>query len=135
MWVDLIFRQLTKYISLFATIVFLTASARGDGITFGKAKVSSLTQNSETDVDLTISDSQMTIQGKKGSRIKTEIPYSAIQKMSYGQIKHHRILSGAAVMPISPGMGALIMASKSKTNYLIVDYVSGENREITGIAD
>lgn len=71
----------------------------------------------------------MTIQGKKTSSVKIEIPYSSIQKMSYGQIKHHRIMSGAAVMPISPGLGAIIMASKSKSNYLIVDYVSGETRE------
>ena len=45
-----------------------------------------------------------------------------LDKLSYEYTKKHRITTGALVMIFSLGAGAVVMLTKSKSNWLYIDY-------------
>jgi hypothetical protein len=104
------------------TLVMLSTVWAEDAV-FHDSRLSRLDENKETKIDLTISDAGFTIQERKGSPF--EIRYSSIQKISYEYARHHRLVGGAMLMAASPLAGIIVMATKTKSHWLVVDYVSG----------
>lgn len=101
--------------------------------TFTKAKYSSVKQPNEANVDLTVDDSKIVIKGKgkKAKGIDLEIPYGAIDAMSYEMASRHRVGEGAALMTVSLGAGAILMATKTKSHWLSIDHHDGEVKQET----
>lgn len=116
-----------------ALIITLVRVGHAEGTTFSKIKYSSLKQPKEVDVILSITDSKILIKakGKKGSGIDMEIPYSSIEAMSYELAARHRVAEGAAVMALSLGAGAILMATKTKSHWLDIQYHEGDAKQLT----
>jgi hypothetical protein len=51
-----------------------------------------------------------------------EVPYAAVDKLSYEFSRKHRITEGAFVMVLWVPAGAVVMLTKSKSHWLYVDY-------------
>jgi hypothetical protein len=106
--------------------------ARGaDDVTFHKSRYSSAKEPREADVSLTITDSKMLIRGTKENGLKIEIPYSSIDSMAYEVAARHRVGEGAGVALLSPGAGFVLMATKTKSHWLDIDYHEGEVKQLT----
>lgn len=51
-----------------------------------------------------------------------EVPYTAIQRVTYEYSQRRRIGEGAAIMLLSPAAGAVVMFVKTKTHWLAIEY-------------
>jgi hypothetical protein len=116
-----------------ALIIAVVRVGQAEETTFSKIKYSSVKQPKETDVILSITDSEILIKGKgkKRSGIDMEIPYSSIESMSYELASRHRVAEGAAIMALSLGAGAVLMATKSKSHWLDIQYHEGDAKQLT----
>src|SRR5579859_418521 len=103
-------------------LVCAVSNAQPQDVIFNKTKYSSVKQPKESEVALTITDSGMVIKGKKENGISVEIPFASIDSMSYELSARHRVAEGAGVMLLSPGVGAVLMATKTKSHWLEVEY-------------
>lgn len=104
------------------TLGCAVSPARAQDVIFNKTKYSSVKQPKESEVALTITDSKMVIRGKKENGVSAEIPFATIDAMSYELSARHRVAEGASVMLLSPGVGAVMMATKTKSHWLNVEY-------------
>ena len=121
---------MTKSIfSHLALILALVSAGLAQDATFSKTRFSSVKKPGEADVILTITDSKILIKGKKEKGIDLEIPYSSIDAMSYERSARHRVGEGAALMGMSLGAGAILMATKTASYWLDVDYHEGDDKE------
>jgi hypothetical protein len=67
-----------------------------------------------------------------GKEVLFNIPFDTIQKISYEKATRHRVKEGAIVMIASLGVGAIVMATKSKNYWLYVDYKQdGQDKDVT----
>jgi hypothetical protein len=57
------------------------------------------------------------------------IPYGNLDKLSYEYTKKHRITTGAVVMIFSLGAGAVVMLTKSKSNWLYTDFHEQDSKK------
>ena len=120
--------KLTFNISLpYGLIALICASqCLAEDVTFRKTRFSSVKQPIEAAVDLSITDSQILIKSnkvtKKMTPINIEIPYSSVDAMSYELATRHRVAEGAALMGLSLGAGAILMATKTKSHWLAIEY-------------
>ena len=110
-----------------AVLIFLAlgvavANTHAQDVIFNKTKYSSVKQPKESGVALTITESKMVIRGKKENGVSAEIPFASIDAMSYELSARHRVAEGASVMLLSPGVGAVMMATKTKSHWLNVEY-------------
>jgi hypothetical protein len=111
-------------------LAFVPASGAQD-VAFNRSRFSSVKQPKEISVNLTLTNSTMLIKDKKGSALDEEIAYSKIDSMSYELAQRHRVAEGASVMVLSLGAGAIVMATKSKSHWLTVDYhETGATQEV-----
>lgn len=110
---------------------FPPLSRGADDVIFHKSRYSSVKQQREADVSLTITDSKMLIQGTKENGLKIEIPYSSIDSISYEVAARHRVGEGASVALLSPGTGFVLMATKTKSHWLDIDYHDGDAKQLT----
>lgn len=120
--------------ALFCVLMVLAMPllARGaDDVTFHKARYSTVKEPRESDVSLTVTDSKMLIQGTKENGLKIEIPYSSIDSISYEVAARHRVGEGAGVASLSPGVGFVLMATKTKSHWLDIDYHVGDIKQLT----
>ncbi|HYL64931.1 MAG TPA: hypothetical protein VE077_20135 [Candidatus Methylomirabilis sp.] len=101
-------------------------SAQAQEVTFHKTRYSSVKQPKESDVALTVTGSKVVIKGKKENGVSVDIPFSAIDAMSYEMAARHRVQEGAGVMLLSPGVGAILMATKTKSHWLDIEYHEGD---------
>lgn len=106
-------------------IAVAAPSGQAQDVTFHKTRYSSVKQPKESEVALTVTDSKIAIQGKKENGVSVEIPFSAIDAMSYELASRHRVQEGAGVMLLSPGVGAVLMATKTKSHWLDIEYHEG----------
>jgi hypothetical protein len=114
-------------------------AAMAQEVTFSKARYSSVKQPKESDVDLSITASKIAIKSKNKSRSKgnpaesvdMEIPFSAIDTMSYELASRHRVGEGALLMTASLGAGAILMATKTKSHWLAIESHEGEVKQVT----
>jgi hypothetical protein len=107
------------------SILALTSVALAQDVAFDKTRYSSVKQPREIDVTLTVSDSNVLIESKPGSkkdRIAVSIPFTSIDAMSYELATRHRVSEGAGLMAISLGAGAVVMATKTKSHWLAIQY-------------
>jgi hypothetical protein len=109
--------------SVFAIAFAMAAGAWGEDVVFHDTRLSTLDESKEARVDLTISDTRLTIEEPKESPV--EVPYSSIQKMTYEFDRHHRIFGGALVSVLSPAAGIIMMSTKTKSHWLVVEYDPG----------
>lgn len=112
-----------------ALILILAPTVLAQDVTFSKTRYSSVKQPKETEVALTITNSEMLIKGKKENGITVEIPYSSIDSVSYEVAARHRVQEGAGVMLLSPATGAVIMLTKTKSHWLDIEYHDGEAKQ------
>jgi hypothetical protein len=73
----------------------------------------------------------MLIQGTKENGLKFEIPYSSIDSLSYEVAARHRVGEGAGLMMLSPGTGLVLMATKTKSHWLDIQYHDGDVKQLT----
>lgn len=104
--------------------VILVPAGRAQDISFSKTRYSSVKQPKEADVVLTITDSKISIKGKKADGIDLEIPYSSIDSMTYEVAARHR----SELIGISPAMA---MALKTKSHWLDIEYHEGDSKQLT----
>ena len=119
--------------ALCLTALTLVPGGLAQDVTFSKTRYSSVKQPKEADVVLTITDSKILIKGKgkKVSGIDMEIPYSSIDSSSYQLAARHRVAEGAGVMALSIGAGAVVMATKTKSYWLDIEYHEGDAKQLT----
>jgi len=110
-------------------ILTLALSCEAQQTTFNKSKYSSAKQSKEVDVTLSITDSNIQIKAKKGTAIDTDIPFANIDSLSYEFAQRHRVAEGAAVMVLSLGAGAVLMATKTKSHWLAIEYHNGDTKD------
>ena len=110
-------------------ILTLALSCEAQQTTFNKSKYSSAKQSKEVDVSLSITDSNIQIKAKKGAAIDTDIPFANIDSLSYEFAQRHRVAEGAAVMVLSLGAGAVLMATKTKSHWLAIEYHNGDTKD------
>ena len=107
---------------IFLALGCVVSHVQAQDVIFNKTKYSSVKQPKESEVALTITDSRMVIRGKKENGVSAEIPFASIDAMSYELSARHRVAEGAGVMLLSPGVGAVLMATKTKSHWLNVEY-------------
>ncbi len=112
-------------------VLTLLPMSQAQDVTFGKTRYSSVNQPKEAEVTLTVTDSRGLIKGKKKNGINMEIPFSSIDSMSYELSARHRVGEGAAVMLLSLGAGAVLMATKTKSHWPDIEYHEGDAKELT----
>jgi hypothetical protein len=123
---------LKKHILAVALILANMPPASAQDVTFTKSTYSTVQQPSEIEVNVSITDSKIVIQAKKpnkkGPTVDIEIPYSAIDTMSYELAALHRI-QGAGLGAAAP----VIMSTKTQTHWLEIDYRDGDTKQTSVI--
>ena len=126
---------MTKPILSLMLILALVPAVLAQDVTFNKTRYSSVKQPKEVDIILTITDSKILIKSKgsdnKVAGVDAEIPFSAIDSMSYELASRHRTGEGAALMGASLGAGAILMATKTKSYWLDIEYHEADTTQLT----
>ncbi len=101
----------------------------GAEATFKKSKMNVLVGKKQklVNVSFRVAADSLVVVDKKTSETRAEIPYSRITSMSYEMAKRHRIEEGATLMLASLGAGAVLMATKTKSHWLAVEYTDAAN--------
>ena len=112
-----------KSILVITSAVLLVANSLGyaEDVTFGNVKLADA-KGQQTNAKLIFSDSTKSVVIQVSDRDLVSIPYANLDKLSYEYTKKHRITSGAITMVFSLGAGAIVMLTKSKSNWLYFDY-------------
>jgi hypothetical protein len=124
-------RNSRAVVALCLAVLILAPASLAQDVTFNKTRYSSVKQPKEADVVFTVADSKLLIKGKKVNGINIEIPFSSIDSMSYERAARHRVGEGASVMLLSPATGAILMATKTKSHWLGIQYHEGNAKELT----
>jgi len=109
-------------LGVLASIANITAA---EPISFSKSRVlfERDGKQQEMDVDLVFTDRDtVVVKNRKGAAVITEILYASINKMTYEFAKRRRLEEGAIIMFASIGVGAVVMATKSKSHWLTMEY-------------
>jgi hypothetical protein len=108
----------------FAMLTLAPAGLAQD-ITFSKTRYSSVKEPKEADVMLTITDSKIVVKAKEANGIDLEIPFSAIDSMSYEVAARHRVAEGAMIGSLA------LMTVKTKSHWLDIEYHEGDAKQLT----
>jgi hypothetical protein len=92
-----------------------------EDVVFGHCKLADA-KGKQADAALVFSDSGNSVIVRVADHDLATIPYANIDKVSYEYTKKHRIATGAVVMVFSLGAGAVVMLTKSKSNWLYIDF-------------
>lgn len=80
-------------------------------------------KGTQTKATLTFSDATKDLAIRAAGHDAISIRYGDLDKVSYEYSRKHRITTGALLFAITPfGVGGLVMLSKSKSNWLYVDF-------------
>jgi hypothetical protein len=110
-------------------IFFANTLAYSADVTFGNVKLAD-PKGKLADANLVFSDATNSVVIRVSDRDIATIPYANIDKLSYEYTKKHRITSGAIVMVFSLGAGAIVMLTKSKSNWFYIDYHDKDSKEV-----
>lgn len=103
-------------------------SSAGDSeVTFKKSKMTMFEGKKAKDIQVElafVAKSKLVVR-KAGAPV-IEVPYTAIQRVTYEYSQRRRIGEGAVVMVFSPAAGAVMMFVKTKTHWLAVEYSQGD---------
>jgi hypothetical protein len=108
----------------YALILSLSFCSLGNAedVSFEKCKLADA-KGTQTRAALVFSDSTKEVIIRAAGRVPVSIPYATLDKVSYEYSKKHRITTGAILFAITPfGVGALVMLTKSKSDWLYVDF-------------
>ena len=112
-----------KKIITLIVVTMLAANSLGyaEDVSFGNVKLADA-KGKQADAKLIFSDSTKSLVVRVADHDLTSIPYENLDKLSYEYTKKHRITTGAIVMIFSLGAGAVVMLTKSKSNWLYIDF-------------
>jgi hypothetical protein len=112
-----------KRIIVIVLAILLGANSLGyaEDTVFGNVKLADA-KGKQADAKLIFSDSTKSVVVRVSDHDLAAIPYDNLDKLSYEYTKKHRITTGAIVMIFSLGAGAVVMLTKSKSNWLYIDY-------------
>jgi len=100
-----------------------SSAAFAQDVTFAKTYYTAPTMKNEPAVDLTIGNTQLAIVGKKPKDFGSlTIPFASIDEMTYESDTRHRISEGGRQIPLTPTIGAVIMATKTTSYWLDIHY-------------
>jgi len=102
-------------------VAVLALPVQAEDVVYRKSKVADA-KGKQVDADLVFKDSAKLLSVQVADRPLAQVPYSAIDKLTYDYAKKHRIAQGAIVMVASLGAGAVVMLTKSKSHWFTVDY-------------
>ncbi len=105
------------FLAVFAAVHFSVA----DETSFRDVKLADA-KGKQARATLIFSDTNKDVEVRTADRTFVTIPDDQIDSFSFEYSKKHRIAQGAMVMVASPGAGAMIMFSKSKSRWLYIDY-------------
>ena len=134
-----------KLVAFAASLLLLFSSlGYAEDTSFGDCKLADA-KGKQADATLVFSDSTNSVVVRVAGHDLASIPYTNLDKVSYEYTKKHRITTGAIVMIFSLGTGAIVMLTKSKSNWLYIDYhdpdgkktivLKLEKRDLTKIFD
>jgi len=111
-----------KRILVSVLAILLTANCFGQAqdVAFGVKLADA--KGKQADARLIFSDSANSVLIRVSDHNVASIPYDSLDKLSYEYTKKHRITAGAITMVFSLGAGAVVMLTKSKSNWLYIDY-------------
>ncbi len=126
-------RPLVMPMVCLSLILALVPAVLAEELAFNKTKYSSVKQPKEADVNLSITGSKILIEGKgkRAKGIDIEIPFLSVDSMSYEFATRHRVGEGLGVMAVSLGAGAIVMATKTKSHWLVIEHHEDESRQVT----
>ena len=103
--------------------IMLAANSLGyaDDQAFGNVRLADA-KGKQAEAKLVFSDSTKSLVVRVSDHDLVSIPYGNLDKLSYEYTKKHRITTGAVVMIFSLGAGAVVMLTKSKSNWLYIDF-------------
>jgi hypothetical protein len=102
--------------------VLLCHAAQGaNPLAFHESKIVDRKQR-QVHADLIFNHDTQSIVVRVADNNLAEVPYAAIDKLSYEFSKKHRVTEGAFVMVLWVPAGAVVMLTKSKSHWLYVDY-------------
>lgn len=111
-----------RIITIVSAILFaMNSFSYAEDLSFGNVKLADA-RGKQADASLIFSDSTKSLVVRVADHDLASIPYENLDKLSYEYTKKHRITSGAIVMVFSLGAGAVVMLTKSKSNWLYIDY-------------
>jgi hypothetical protein len=111
----------TKFLSAFLAVAFLTHLALAEETSFNRVNVPDPKGNQRKAI-LTFSDNDKAIEIRPAKGTGVDIPYAQIDRFSYEFTRKHRIKQGAIVLPAAIAPGAIIMMTRSKSHWLEIDY-------------
>jgi hypothetical protein len=110
---------------ILVVVVAILIAANGVGsaedVSFGNVKLADA-KGKQADANLIFEDSAKSLVIRVSHHDLASIPYGNLDKLSYEYTKKHRITEGAVVMIFSLGAGAVVMLTKSKSNWLYIDF-------------
>lgn len=121
-----------KQIYLIAILSFGSACLYAQAIHAGKTKLCLSTQRNDVPVSLDFTPAAVSIIPRDPGIQKLEIPYLAIARLAYTETSRHRIDGGAKTAMVSPGIGALVMLSKTRLHWLAINW-SDKGRHFTTV--
>ncbi|MGA2275330.1 MAG: hypothetical protein ABSH00_17390 [Bryobacteraceae bacterium] len=95
-------------------VLVLLGVASAEDLIFKKSKVTTAAGQRETPVDLIVSDHGVTVRGKSGTSVNTELPYSAIGKISYAFIDQRRL-------ELAPLLGLSAAFTRRLSHWLVIE--------------
>jgi len=116
---------------LLAIALLAPLLAQADVVTYNKSKTLDK-KGKEVDAVVAFDGDKKELRVAHGEEVLFNIPFDTIQKMSYEKATRHRLKEGAIVMIASLGVGAVVMATKSKNHWLYVDYKQdGQDKDVS----
>ena len=112
--------MLKRFTALLLVALIASATAFADDASFN-VKIADA-KGTQSNAMLVLADSNKNVVIRVADQPLATIPYDQIDKFSYEYTKKHRITQGAIVMVASIGIGAIVMATKSKSHWLYIDY-------------
>jgi len=112
-----------KRIIVIVMAIMLMANSLGyaEDASFSNIKLADA-KGKQAEAKLVFSDSTKSLVVRVSDHDLVSIPYGNVDKLSYEYTKKHRITTGAVVMIFSLGAGAVVMLTKSKSNWLYIDF-------------
>ena len=113
--------MLNKTAVVILTILLAAELSAADAVSFHDTRIVDKKQT-QVHADLIFNPDSRSITLRVADNNYAQIPYDAIDKFSYQFSKKHRFMEGALVMVAWIPAGLVVMATKSKSHWLYIDY-------------
>jgi hypothetical protein len=113
--------MINKTAVVILTILLATEASAADAVSFHDTRIVDKKQR-QIHADLIFNSDSKSMTVRVADTNYAQVPYDAIDKLSYEFSKKHRFTEGALVMVAWIPAGLVVMATKSKSHWLYVDY-------------